>query len=212
LREDEFRARLKSLQGQLDQARAALKALRAGERPEQQRRLDAQVRAAEATLANARSAFDRDRRLLSQRAVSREEVERSETALRLAREELEAAREAREKGAVAREEDVQAKEGAVHGLEGRVVEAKIQLEDTTLRAPYDGVIAKRFVEQNQNVTAKQPVVRFQDVDEVEVAVDVPETVMAANIRRSDIVQLLAEFSGAPGLQFPVHIKEVAQKA
>src|SRR5215831_14687368 len=38
LREDEFQARLKALQGQLDQARAALKALRAGERPEEQAR------------------------------------------------------------------------------------------------------------------------------------------------------------------------------
>jgi RND family efflux transporter MFP subunit len=74
------------------------------------------------------------------------------------------------------------------------------------------VIAQRFVEQNQNIRAKDPVVRFQNVDEIEVAVDVPETVMAADIRTADIVQLVAEFSGAPGLQFPVHIKEIAQAA
>src|SRR5262249_2765204 len=36
--------------------------------------------------------------------------------------------------------------------------------------------------------------------------------MASEVRRADIVQLVAEFSGAPGLQFPVHITEVAQKA
>ena len=54
-------------------------------------------------------------------------------------------------------------------------------------------------------------VKFQDVDEIDVVVDVPETVMA-NLRAADIVQILAEFSGAPGLQFPVHIKEVAQRA
>jgi len=50
------------------------------------------------------------------------------------------------------------------------------------------------------------------VDEIDVAVDVPETVMAADLRQADIVQLLAEFSGAPGIQFPVHITEVAQRA
>ena len=50
-------------------------------------------------------------------------------------------------------------------------------------APYDGVIAQRFVEPNQNVRAKQPIVRFQDVDEIDIAVDVPETLMAADIRR-----------------------------
>jgi RND family efflux transporter MFP subunit len=50
------------------------------------------------------------------------------------------------------------------------------------------------------------------VDEIDVAVDVPEAIMAADLRAADIVQILAEFSGAPGLQFPVHVREVAQVA
>jgi RND family efflux transporter MFP subunit len=211
LRPDEFQARLKALQGQLGQAQAALRALQSGERPEQILRLEAQVRATEAKLANARAESDRATRLLRSGAVAREEQERAATAYRVAREEHQAARQMLEKGTIAREEDIEAKEAEVRGLEGRVVEANIQLADTTLRAPYDGVIAQRFVEQNQNVTAKQPVVKFQDVDEIDAVVDVPETVMA-NIRAADIVQLLAEFSGAPGLQFPVHVKEVAQRA
>jgi RND family efflux transporter MFP subunit len=62
------------------------------------------------------------------------------------------------------------------------------------------------------VRAKEPVVKFQDVDEIDVAVDVPEAVMAADLRSADIVQMVAEFSGAPGLQFPVEIREIAQTA
>jgi RND family efflux transporter MFP subunit len=212
LRQDEFRARLQALQGDLDRARAALQALRAGERPEERLRREAQVRAAEARLADARTEHDRDRRLLASRSISRQDFDRGVTALRVAEEEYEAARQVLEKGTIARDEDIQAKEAAVRGLEGRVVESQIQLDDCTLRAPYDGVIAQRFVERNQNVRAKEPIVRFQDVDEIRVAVDVPESVMSAEVRRADIVQLLAEFSGAPGLQFPVEIKEVAQQA
>jgi RND family efflux transporter MFP subunit len=212
LRQDEFRARLKALQGQLDQARAALRALQSGERPEQQLRLEAQVRAAEAKLANARAEFNRYDRLFRSNAASRSDFDIAQTNYRVAREEHRAAVQSLEKGTMAREEDIEAKEAEVRGLEGRVVEANIQLEDCTLRAPYDGVIARRFVEQNQNVRAKEPVVKFQDVDEIDVVVDVPETVMVADIRGADVVQLLAEFSGAPGLQFPVHIKEVAQRA
>jgi RND family efflux transporter MFP subunit len=212
LRQDEFQARLKSLQGQLDQARAGLTALRAGERPEERMRREAGVRAAAARLANARAEYDRDARLLRSRAVSREEYDRSRAAFRVAEEEHQAALQMLEKGAVAREEEIEAKEAAVRGLEARVVEANLQLQDSTLRAPYDGVIAQRFVEQGQNVQAKQPVVKFQDVDEIEVAVDVPEVVMAADLRAADVVQMLAEFSGAPGLQFPVQIREVGQRA
>jgi RND family efflux transporter MFP subunit len=212
LRQDEFQARLKALQGQLDQARAGLQALQSGERPEQRLRLEAQVRAAQAKLANARTEFNRYDQLLRSNAASRSDFDLAQTAYRVAREDHKAAVQMLEKGTIARQEDIEAKEAEVRGLEGRVVEANIQLEDSTLHAPYDGVIARRFVEQNQNVRAKEPVVKFQDVDEIDVIVDVPEAVMAADIRQADIVQLLAEFSGAPGLQFPVHIKEVAQRA
>jgi RND family efflux transporter MFP subunit len=212
LRQDEFQARLKTLQGQLDQARAALRALQAGERPEQRMRLEAAVRAAEVKLANARAEFDRASRLHKTGGASRAALELAETNYRVGQEEHKAAIQMLEIGTIAREEDLEGQEAQVRALEGRVVEASIQLQDTTLRAPYDGVIAQRFVEENQNIMAKQPVVRFQDVDEVEVLVDVPETVMAANLRAADIVQLVAEFGGAPGVQFPVQIREVAQAA
>jgi RND family efflux transporter MFP subunit len=211
LRQDEFQARLKSRQAQLDQARVVLRALRAGERLEQRLRLEAQQRAAQAKLANARAEFDRTARLVQSGAVAREEHERAETAYRVAAEEFKAAQQMLEKGTIAREEDIEAQEATVRGLEARLVEANLQLADSTLHAPYDGVIAQRFVEQNQNVTAKQPIVKFQDVDEIDAIADVPETVMAA-IRSADIVEILVEFSGAPGVQFPTHVKEIGQRA
>jgi RND family efflux transporter MFP subunit len=212
LRQDEFKARLTALQGQLDQSRAALAALTAGERPEERLRRESQVRAAEARLANARSVAERSKNLLARGGASRQQLEADEAAYRVAEEELQAARQLLEKGEIGREEDIQAKEAEVRGLEGRVVEANIQLRDTTLRAPYAGVIAQRFVEEGQNVQAKAPVVRLQDVEEIEIVVDVPETVMAADIQSADIVQMVAELSGAPGLQFPVRFREIAQVA
>src|SRR5262249_15286890 len=118
LRQDEFAARLKSLQGQLEQARAALASLRAGDRPEQQLRLEAQVRAAEAKLANARAESDRASRLLRSNAISREEHDRATTAFRVAREDHQAAVQMLEKGLIAREEDIEGQEAAVRGLEG----------------------------------------------------------------------------------------------
>ncbi len=212
LRPDEFEARLTALQGQLDQARAALRALQAGDRPEERLRRESQVRSAEARLANVRIEFDRMSRLIKSRAVSQSDYDRTATEYQIAKEELKSVRQLLEIGAIGREEDIDAAAGAVRGLEGRVVEASLQLQDTTLRAPYDGVIAQRFVEDGQNVQAKAPVVKFQDVDEIEVVVDVPESIMAADLRASDIVQLTAEFSAFPGVRFPVQVKEIAQRA
>jgi RND family efflux transporter MFP subunit len=212
LREDEFRARLQTLQGNLDKARAAAQASLVGERPEEQERRNALVRKAEAKLANARTEYERNHRLVQTQSVSRQEYERSATAVRVAEEELASARRILEMGTVGREEDIAAKQAAVRALEASVVEAKINLDDCTLRAPYAGVIAKRFVEENQTITAREPVVQFQDVEEIEVAVDVPETIMASDLRAAEIVRLVAEFSGAPGLRFPVAVREVAQAA
>ena len=146
-------------------------------------RREAQVRAAEARVANARAEYERFAQLLPQRATSRSEYDRVEAAYRVTQEELKSAVQLAEKGFVGREEDILAREAEVRGLEGRVVEANIQLQDTTISAPYDGVIAQRFVEEGQNVTTKQAIVRFQDIEEIEIVVDVPETVMAADINR-----------------------------
>jgi RND family efflux transporter MFP subunit len=212
LREDEFRARLTTLEGQLDQARAVLAGLRLGERPEERLRRESQVRAAEARLANARAEFERFSRLIATNAVARSDFERSETAYRVAQEDYQAALQLAEAGLVAREEEVQAQEAAVRAMEGRVVEANLQLQDCTLRAPYDGVIAQVFVRPNQSVRAMEPAVRFQDVEEIDIAVDVPEAIMAADIRSADIVEMTAEFSGVRGRSFPVRIREVSQAA
>ena len=212
LRQDEFQARLQAAQGQLDQARTALNALRQGERPEERQRREAQVRAAEARLANARTEFERHARLIRSNAVSRADYERTETAYRVAQEDHRAALQTLEQGTIARQEDIEAQEAQIRVLEAGVVEANLQLADSTLRAPYDGVIGRRLVEERQNIRAQQPVVQFQDADEIVIVVDVPETVMIADIRTADIVHMIATFSSAPGLEFPVRIREFAQVA
>ena len=127
LRQDEFQAQLKSRQSQLDQARAALEALRAGDRPEQRRRSEAQVRATAATLANARAALNRLSSMLSTGAISQQEFDNGRTAYLVAQEEHASARELLEKGTIGREEDIDAKQAEVRGLEARVVEANLQL-------------------------------------------------------------------------------------
>ena len=113
---------------------------------------------------------------------------------------------------ISRKEDIDAQEAQVRTIEGRLAEANIQLRDSTLRAPYDGVVAQRFVEENQTIIANKPVVTFQNVDEIDVVADVPEAAIAADVRSAAITQMVAEFSTAPGRQFPVRIKEVAQVA
>lgn len=210
LRLAEFQARLETVQGQLDQARAALDALRLGESPEEQLQREAQERVTGLILANTQRDFDRYARLVRLGDVSRQEYERAETNFRVAEEEHNAALQLLGKGRTTRKEDIEAQEGTVRGLGGQVAEAKLQLEDSTLRAPFDGIIAQRFVDEGQSISANKPVIRLQSVDAVDIVVDVPETVLTSDICSPAIVGMVAEINGMPGHQYPIRVKEVEQ--
>ena len=60
----------------------------------------------------------------------------------------------------------------------RLEDAQNALNDTTLVAPFDGVITKRYVENFQKVQAKDPIAYLQLIDQLEILVDVPELMMA----------------------------------
>jgi RND family efflux transporter MFP subunit len=212
LRQEEFETRERTLQSQLEQGRVALRTLQAGVRPEERRRLEASARAAEARLANARAQHERFSELIKSQAVSRAEFEAMETSYRVAQEEFEAAQQKLQLSATGRDEDIEAQEAGIRGLEDQVREAQIQLEDSTLRAPFDGVVAQRFAEENQNIRPQEPIVRLQNSDEMDIAVDVPESIMGSGLTADRIVRIMAEFTAAPGVKFPVSVKEIAQVA
>ena len=154
----------------------------------------AQLGAAESRLTNTKTESERYGRLVGSTAVSRSDYDSAQTAYRAA------------------QEDYNAQQAAIRGLEGRVAEAKLQLGDSTLRAPYDGVVAQRLVDVGQNIVANNPVIRFQNVVDIDIVADVPEAYVASNLRSTAIQRTVAELSIVPGRRFPVYVKEVAQIA
>jgi RND family efflux transporter MFP subunit len=93
----------------------------------------------------------------------------------------------------------------------QLADARNALGDTSLKAPFDGVISKRYVENFYKVKAKEPIVNLQDISEIEVLVDVPERVIA-EIRDSGTVSLKASFDFLPGKSFPLKVKEYSTQA
>ena len=89
--------------------------------------------------------------------------------------------------------------------------AKKAVDDTTLRAPFSGMIGKKFVENYQVVQAKQPIVSLHKISGLEIIVNAPENVIG---RRTDTdrAELTAEFANYPGERFPVTVKEFATEA
>ena len=48
------------------------------------------------------------------------------------------------------------------------------LDDTVLKAPFDGEIADRFVDENQFIQPREPILNFQDVSDVDIRLSVAE--------------------------------------
>jgi RND family efflux transporter MFP subunit len=84
-----------------------------------------------------------------------------------------------------------------------------QLDDSEIRAPFDGVIAATYVENYQRVEAKQIVLRLLDIARIEFTVNVPET-MISNV--SYITQIWLEFDAFPGKKITARLKEVGTEA
>jgi len=93
----------------------------------------------------------------------------------------------------------------------RLEDAANALKDTTLRAPFDGVIARRYVENFQKVQAKEPIVSLQDISRIEILVNVPELQMAA-LKEEGPGKVYAVFESIPGKKFPLTMKEFSTQA
>jgi RND family efflux transporter MFP subunit len=121
------------------------------------------VLSAAAKHVQAQQAYDRAKALAAKNLVSREDLERAETDLQTAK----AAHEA----AIASERqlraDVVAKEAVLKG-------AMRDLKDTTIRAPFDGVVAERMVSEGQFVNAQAPVMRLVRLHPLRLTAEVPE--------------------------------------
>ena len=92
------------------------------------------------------------------------------------------------------------------------------LEDTKLRAIFEGVIARKLVTDFRNVAAREAVLLLQDESVMEVVVDVPERDLAGGRREKSLEEFnkeakpMVELSALPGKQFPVKLTELATAA
>ena len=85
--------------------------------------------------------------------------------------------EAAKTGAVSKQEVDDAR-AVFDATEARLKIAEKAVEDTVIRAKFDGAVAATYVENFQNVQAKQPVLRVLDTSSIEMWVNVPESLIS----------------------------------
>jgi RND family efflux transporter MFP subunit len=83
---------------------------------------------------------------------------------------------------------------------------------TELRAPFSGLIARRYVENFEQVAANQSIVALQDISSLLVKIDLPESVMIRVKPEDKNRTLYAGFDAIPDKEFPLTFKEAATQA
>jgi multidrug efflux system membrane fusion protein len=87
-----------------------------------------------------------------------------------------------------------------------------------LRADFDGVVARVYFKQFENVRAKENVMVLQDTSEIEVSVDVPESRVASSEpgltleERTKLFKPMVELTALPNQRFPLRITELSGTA
>ena len=126
-------------------------------------------------------------------------------------------RKAFEKNAVT-EQQVSQSKGQLDIAQAELDVAEKALQDTELRAPFGGRIARRLVDDFANVRPKQPVMTLQDESSLELRVAVAERDWArgdSGIPRDDMTRRInprVEVASVRGRFFPAYVKELSNTA
>jgi HlyD family secretion protein len=163
LDEGELSARHASAVAQLEAARALLAELERGARPEELRQASSAVATVREQLAEAERNLERTRTLEAGGAVSREALERAQTAVEVARaQQQQAEQQAALVHTGPRVERIDAQRAVVRQAEAAVQQMDALLDHAIIRAPFAGVVTVRHRHPGEAVPAGAPVLSVMD--------------------------------------------------
>ncbi len=97
-------------------------------------------------------------------------------------------------------------------------QAQKTLDDSALRAPYNGQVARRYAEEGQSIQAKQAIVLLQDISRFKLTVNLPEQLVARGSSGEPLedvikrVRASARLPAFPGRTFEVILHEFSTTA
>jgi RND family efflux transporter MFP subunit len=97
----------------------------------------------------------------------------------------------------------------MRSLKAKVSKARDQLNYTKLKAPFDGRIVATYVENFEDVQAKEPVVRLLDTSRIEMIINVPEMAISY---APDVKHVYVIFDAFPDTEIKAYIKEIGTEA
>lgn len=156
----DYQVKVRNVQGQLDDAKAALTR-------------------ADADLSRQQRIYEQDPGATSETAID-------------------GAREARDRA-----------KANVASLSASLTAARDQLSDTELKAPFNGTVVATYVENFEDIRAKQAVARLVDDSRIEMVIHIPENLISL---APDVRNVRVTFDSFSDHEVPAEIKEIGTEA
>lgn len=134
-------------------------------------------------------------------AMLRAQAERATADRDLARQQLERVRRLRDQNA-STPADLERGEAAARSAEAALAMLQLQIERSTVRAPFAGVVGQRFVSTGDYVTSATRLLTLQTVDPQRAVIEVPER-HAVSLKRGQIVEF--NVAAQPGRVFRAQV-------
>ncbi|MCB1619702.1 MAG: efflux RND transporter periplasmic adaptor subunit [Thiothrix sp.] len=209
----DFESSVEQLKSQIVAEESRLKAMTSGARQEDIASLRSAVEAAQARVSSARSQAERTLTQYRKGLVAKEQMDAELAAVKSAQAQLAADQQALSKGrSGSRSEDVKAQEAAIRTLKTQLENAQDTRQDTTLEAPFDGIIAERKVDNFANVQAKQVIAVIQNLGMLELSFNIPGPDVARLGPNRDSLLLEAKLDAVPDRRFPARLEEFNTQA
>ena len=146
--------------------------------------IKANLQSAKATLTNAQQQFDRDEQLFKKGFVAQARLDQRTAKVREA-------------------------QAQVASTEAQLERAELNLDYTTITAPFDGVVVATFAEQFEDIRAQMPIARVVDNSRIEMVVDIPENLISLvpQVKAATVV-----FDAFPETKLVATVKEIGTEA
>lgn len=200
----DIQAQLLQIGGNLAEAEARLAELQAGTRIEEIDRAQSQVQQSKARVEEsqarldlAQERFDRNRKLLAQGAIalddleaSRTEVDQAAAVLSQSQAQLqESQRQWQQLKNGSRPETIAQAKAQVRATQGQKAALLVQLEDTRIRAPFDGTITQRYADPGAFVTPTTSASSTASATSTSIVALAQGLEILANVPEVDLTQL-----------------------
>ncbi len=147
-------------------------------------RASANLSRTKATARNAKLSLDRDRTLFEKGHISKAKLDRT----------------------LAKADEANAD---IQSAKANVSRAKIEFDYTRLKAPIDGIVVQTYVENFENVQAKQSIMRIVDNSQIEMVVDIPEDLISY---APQVKKLFVVFDTFKDIEIPATISKIGTEA